>query len=316
LGGQGQGGAAAGLLPSGLQLFAYDADGSLLIRIDSEEGERNLADLERIIDLLDVKPRQLLIRAEFLTVSQNDVSSFGINWNFQRVNLQTGVNTGFQTSNTAFIQYATGNLQTQLSFIQTTGRGKLVAAPTATTLNNVVVTFSVNQVIPFFTITPVVTGNGNVILSPQVNSIQVPTGLTILPRINGDNTITLFGNVFVSSVGASVTGPNGETVPQVTFQTAPVQRIIRDGDTLVVGGLTSKNTTVNTNRVPLLGDLPLIGTLFRSRNVTTADNDLLVFITASILPERLSNQAVPGLNNPVAPGGGLVPAPGGNNPMP
>ena len=322
-GGQGAGqGGAQGLLPAGLTLFAYDADGSLLIRVDSEEGERALADLIEIIKQLDVKPQQILVRAEFLTVSQNDVSSFGINWNFQRVNLQTGINTGFQTSNTAFIQYATGNLQTQLSFILTTGRGKLVAAPTATTLNNLPVSFTVTQTVPFFSITPVVTGNGNVVLSPQVNAIQVPTGLTILPRVNGDGSITLMGSVFVSTLGAPVTGPNGETIPSFTQQIAPVQRIIRDGDSMVVAGLTSKNNTVNTNRVPLLGDLPLVGTLFRSRNVTTSDTDLLVFITASVLPERFGNQNAPGLNNgAVAPGGGLIPAPGGNsgngvNPMP
>lgn len=311
------GGGAQGLTPGGLTIFAYDADGTLLIRVESEEGQRNLADLEKIIELLDVKPKQILIRAEFLTLSQNDISSFGINWNFQRVNLQTGINTGFQTSNTAFIQYATGNLQTQLSFILTTGRGKVVAAPTATTLNNLPVTFTITRQVPFFVTQPVVTGNGNVILTSQVQAVSLPTGLTILPRVNGDGTITLMGTVFITTQDASVTGPNGEVVPAFTQQSAPVQRIIRDGDSMVVAGLTSKSNNVSTNRVPLLGDLPLIGTLFRSRNVTTNDTDLLVFITASVLPERLTTQSVSGLNNaPVAPGGGLIPAPGGNNPMP
>ena len=193
----------------------------------------------------------------------------------------------------------------------------MVAAPTATTLNNLPVSFTVTQTVPVFLSQPVVTGNGNVILTSTVIPIPLQTGMTILPRVNGDGTITLLGSVFITTLDAPVVGPNGESFPASTQQTAPVQRIIRDGDSMVVAGLTSKNNTVSTNRVPLLGDLPLIGTLFRSRNVTTNDADLLVFITASVLPDRLTNQGVPSLNNaPVAPGGGLIPAPGGNNPMP
>jgi general secretion pathway protein D len=303
-GGQG-GGAASGLLPEGLNqgdLLAYDADGSIIVRSNNDQALRQLRE---IIRLLDVKPRQIMVRAEFVTVTQNDVSSFGINWNFQRVGLIGGVNTGFQTSNTAFLSYQIGNFSTQMSWILTTGRGKLVAAPMATTLNNVPVNFNTTVTVPAIVSTPVFGFNGTVALAPQIIPVQATTGLFVLPRINGDDTISLMGTIFVQDFGNPVTGPNGETFPTTIFQTAPVQRIIRNGDTLVIGGLTRKNTTVSTNRVPLLGDLPFLGTLFRSRNVTTDDSDLLVFITASILPERQSGPALPG------PGGGPLAAPGG-----
>ncbi|MCS6776463.1 MAG: type II and III secretion system protein [Chloroherpetonaceae bacterium] len=298
-------GAASGLLPDGINpgdIFAYDATGDIIVRVTGAQGEQALRDLRQVIQLLDVKPQQILVRAEFITVTQNDVSSFGINWNFQRVNLVGGVNTGFQTANTAFLQYAAGNFQTQLSWILTQGRGKLVAAPMATTLNNVPVNFFSGQSVPIFLSTPIITQNGTAALAPQLSIAQAFTGLSILPRINGDGTITLFGTVFVTDLGQPVTGPNGESAPTIITQQAPVQRIIRNGDTMVIGGLTRKNNNVSTNRVPLLGDLPLIGTLFRSRNVTTSDADLLVFITAQILPERPAGVAVPGVGGMSAPG--------------
>ena len=71
-------------------------------------------------------------------------NGFGINWSFQKVNLIGGSSTGFSSSNTAFLQFATGNLQTELSFILTSGQGHLVASPIATTLNNVPVFFNLD----------------------------------------------------------------------------------------------------------------------------------------------------------------------------
>jgi type II secretory pathway component GspD/PulD (secretin) len=308
-GGQGQGGNASSLLPEGItggDILAFDADGSLIIRTGDEEALRQLKELIR---LLDVKPKQIMVKAEFVTVTQNDVSSFGINWSLQKVNFVTGVQTGYQTANTAFIQYATGNVRTEMSWILTTGRGKLVAAPMATTLNNVSVSFFNQQNIPVFLSQPIIAQNGTVALAPQLSIFTAITGLNVLPRLNGDGTITLMGSVLVSDLGTPVTGPNGESAPTIITQFAPVQRIIRDGDTIVIGGLTSKNTTIASNRAPLLGDLPIIGTLFRSRQTVVRDSDLLVFITASVIPEKSVPTTLTGpgsaITAPTTGGGGL-----------
>lgn len=302
-------GAAAGLLPTGMNpgdLFAYDADNSIIVRYTDPAVLRQLRD---VIRLLDVKPRQIMLRAEFVTVTQNDINSFGINWSFQRVNLIGGANTGFSSTNTAFLQFASGNFQVQLSWILTTGHGKLVTSPMATTLNNVPATFINTQLVPVFISTPVALGTGTVILNSTIVPLPVSTGLIVLPRINGDESITLFGTVFVSDVAGTATGPNGQSFPLISAQTAPVQRVIRNGDTMVIAGLLQKHDIVSTNRVPLLGDLPLIGSLFRSRSVSTDDSEVLVFITPTIIPERAPLTA-PGGGvgagglGPAGPGGG------------
>ena len=307
-GAQGGGGFAGGFLPDGLtaaQIRAYDADGSLLVQSNDDNA---IQQLRALIRLLDVKPRQLMIKAEFVTVNQNDNSAFGLNWSFQRGNLLGGVAGGFSQNNTAFLQYAAGNVQAQLSFILSTDRGRIVASPMATTLNNVPVQFATQENIPFFQTTVINSAFGVPSTITQPNIIPATSSLSILPRINGDDTITLFGNVSISTQTGSVTGPDGSTFPQITSQSAPVQRIIRNGDTMVIGGFTRKNNTVRSIRVPLLSDLPLLGTLFRSRNVTVSESDLLVFITASILPERQTNVSLPGTGL----GGGTAPfSPGG-----
>ncbi len=315
-GGQGGagGGGAASLLPGTLQgsdIIALDADNSLILAYQTEEDLQRFKDLK---DLLDVKPRQILIRAEFITVSQNDQSSFGLNFNFAKVNLVGGANVGYSTNNTAFLQFATGNLQTQLSFILTTGRGKVVASPTATTLNGLNVDLNNTQLVPVFTQTVLVGINGNSTITTTPTLLPVITELNVTPRINGDDSITLLGFVRASAITGTVTAPGGNSFPIQIQQTVPLQRIIRAGDTMVIGGLIRKSDNVSTNRVPLLGDLPLIGTLFRSRNVTTDDSELLVFVTPQIIVERpsatgggLGGGLPGGLPGPGAAGGGLMP---------
>ncbi len=302
-GGQNQGGQATGLLPDGITgLYAITNDGSLLVKYDNAAALKQLRDILR---LLDVKPRQLQLKAEFVTVTQNDINNFGINFQFQKVNLIGGTNTGFAgTSGQAFLQYATGNLSTQLSFALSTGHAKLVASPMATTLNNMPVTFQITTQVPVFTNTVTAAIGGQTIVTPQIGTIPVTTGISIFPRINGDDSISLFGSAVSTAVGAPFTGPDGSSFPNVTQQNAPIQRIIRNGDTMVIAGLNSKNDVVSTFKVPLLGDVPFIGNLFRSRSITTNDSELLVFITATILPERISNSAIGG-------GAGLTPSGGG-----
>ena len=303
------GGQGVGLLPDGIpagDLYAMDADGSILVRHPKSD-VRGYRQLRELISLLDVKPQQIMIKAEFVTVNQNDLSGFGINWNFQKVNLVAGTSLGQIANPTAFIQYAAGNLQTTLTWVLTTGRGKVVSAPMATTLNNVPVTFTNTVTTPVLQSQTTLTNGGAAAVSQIPVGIQTTKGLSVLPRINGDDTITLFGTVFFSDVTGTIVGANGDTFPIILQQTAPVQRIIRNGDTMVIGGLTSKSTVVSTARTPLLGDLPILGTLFRSRTTTVNDSDLLVFITAAIIPERPTSNSLPG----GGASGGIPGIPGG-----
>ena len=315
--GQGQGlnGTANGLLPAGIpptSIYANEADNTIIVVLpDTPDAENLYKELRKIITYLDVKPRQIHVKADFITITSNNNNSFGINWNFQKVNLIGGASTGFSQNNTAFLQYATGNLQTALSFILTNGYGKVFASPSATTLNGVGVNFTQQNNQPYFITTPVVTNGGTTVLSTTVGFIAAQTSLNVLPVINGDGSISLTGFAISTAVGAPFTGPNGESVPNITTQQVPIQAIVRDGETMVIGGLNSKNDTVQSNKVPLLGDLPFIGNLFKSRAVATSDSELFVFVQATVLKERQNNNVIGG--GALAPGGGAGPtvSPGG-----
>jgi len=138
----------------------------------------------------------------------------------------------------------------------------------------------------------------------------VTVNLVVIPRINGDESISLNGNVTFGDVTGSITDPSGGSIPITINQTVVINRIVRNGDSMIIAGLTRKRDNVATNKVPLLGDLPLIGTLFRSRNVTTDDSELVVFITPTIIPER------PALNTAGGGGAGGLGAPAGAGGLP
>lgn len=281
----GTGGNLSNLLPNGMtpgDISALDADNSLLVRGTPAQ----IQELRQLIRLLDVKPKQILISAQFVTVTENALNAFGINWSLAKGQFVSGANLNFSASNTAFIQYAAGNVQTQLSWILTQGQGKVLTSPTASTLNGVPAVFENVQEVPVITQTPVIGPNGTVVVTTSYTLFPVTVELIVTPYINNDNSITLLGQLISSNILGSVTNPAGGSIPIIGFQQAIVTRIVYNGQSMVINGLTNKQDNTSISKVPLLGDLPLIGTLFRSRSTTNNDSDLLVFITPKIIPDN------------------------------
>jgi general secretion pathway protein D len=287
-GGQGAGG-AANLLPEGIQsVTAYDVDNTLIVRYDTDDA---LRELKEIVRLLDIAPKQLSIKAEFIQVQQDDLRSFGIDFTVQRGALNA--TTGQSASGEVQVNFASGNLVAALRASLVEGRGRIVNAPMATTTNNVPVTLTVSTTVPVITNSVAFGNNGQGITVPNITLFPVSSGLFVVPRINGDNSITMLAIPFVQDILSEVANPAGGTIPIITSQFVPVTRRIGNNETMVIGGLIKKNDRTSTKRVPLFGDLPLIGSLFRSTTTTISDSELLVFITPTILPDPVS-QAAPG----------------------
>lgn len=291
----GQGAGAANLLPDGIQsVTAYDVDNTLIVRYDTDDA---LRELKEIVRLLDIAPKQLSIKADFIQVQQDDLRSFGIDWQVSRGGLTA--TTGQSATGEVVVNYATGNLVAALRTSLVEGRGRIVNSPMATTTNNVPVTLTISTTVPIITNSVAFGNNGQGITVPNIQLYPVSSGIFVIPRINGDNSISMFVMPFVSDILSEVANPAGGTIPIITQQLVPVLRRIGNNETMVIGGLIKKNDRTSTKKVPLFADLPLIGSLFRSTTTTVSDSELLVFITPTILPDPVS-QAAPGGtgNNP------------------
>jgi general secretion pathway protein D len=224
-----------------------------------------------------------LIRAEFVTVSRNDLEQFGIDWSLARVNLTAGA-TGFAPRNApVFVNYATGNLATNLRTLLTQGRGRVVNAPIVTTMNNVPasVFFSTNDWIiiqqTFFD------PQGRPIVFSTPYPLFAFSQLQVTPRINADGTITLALAPSITTPGRVQVG--AQQMPRFDSQSVLTVRRIKNGETIVIGGLVSRTDSNTIQKVPILGDLPLIGQFFRTKDRAIVENELLIFITATVLED-------------------------------
>ena len=124
-------------------------------------------------------------------------------------------------------------------------------------------------------------------MSPRLSRrrLTASTQLAIAPRINDDNTITVFLQPTIQSFVGTTRGPDGTELPNISNQAISVVARVKNGETIALGGLTDKNDNTNVSRVPLLSDLPIIGQFFRSTQRVKRNSDLLIFVTPRIIEE-------------------------------
>jgi type II secretory pathway component GspD/PulD (secretin) len=276
------------LLPEGLELVQpFALDNSIIVKGTDD----SISEFKDLVHMLDIPPKQVSIKAEFIEVSTNDVKRFGIDWSLERLN--TTINTNFNPAGNILVGFTSGNLTASLRAELTKGSGNIINSPIISTINNMYAEINIGQQIPYWTTVLVNNGVGGFTQSQQVNSLNVQTYLRVTPRVNGDNTITLLLAPSVQDTGKMYTDPTGNSeIPETRYQSLVTQRRVMNGETIVVGGFIRKNKSVNVTAIPILGDLPVIGPLFRSTSTTSEDRELLIFITPTIIGERSAGSSV------------------------
>ena len=108
------------------------------------------------------------------------------------------------------------------------------------------------------------------------------------PQITPDNRIILDLVVKKDSVGQVVVASGGVNVPSIDTREIKTQVLVNDGQTVVLGGIFETEKRVTDNKVPYLGDIPILGRLFKSTNKTNNKDELLIFVTPKILREGVN----------------------------
>ena len=260
------------------QALPFDLANSIIVK----GGEDGIAQFKEIVRMLDVAPMQVQIKAEFVEVKTTDVKRFGIDWSLQTLN--TSFETAFGPVGNVIVGFTSGNLTAQLRAQLTSDVGRVINSPVISTINNQNAYISINQVIPYWTTMNVISGD-QIVEQSYPQFIQIDTSLNVLPRVNGDGTITMILTPRVSDTGNVIVGPDGSAIPEQRNQELFTQRRVANGETIVVGGFIRKNDSNSIQKIPILGDLPIIGSLFRTTAKTSEDRELLIFITPTIIPD-------------------------------
>ena len=211
----------------------------------------------------------------------NNIGNGGFAWNTQ----------GGTTPDIGFLN-ASG-LSAVLSFLNSSADAQIMSTPRIVTLDNEQAVLSVTRGYPVFNVTA---GSANTSGGSSVAYTNVGTILHVTPRISANDYIWLkvvpevssfFGN-FSQSVGGGtgISGTQVLTAPIFDYRTMTTQVLIPNSNTLVMGGLVQDNPKGTYTKVPLLGDVPGLGFMFRSEDKELNKDNLLIFITPTIVADK------------------------------
>jgi type IV pilus secretin PilQ/predicted competence protein len=279
-----------------------DKGGNRLVVVTSP---RVISQIEEIVRVMDVPARQVLLEARILEVSTGDVMKLGIDWD--RLNSQGfvivegGSGTAKQGAVPDSLPFygSTGNYkspwssrpmtrqafawQTAIDLLIHEGKARVLASPKIATLNGREASILIGSRIPFV-VTGTVFAGGGAAPVQRIEKEEVGIKLRITPLINADGYITTQITPEVSSV-VDYKGSNAD-LPVVATRQASTTVRLKDGNSVIIGGLLSEEKTTNITKVPLLGDIPLLGFLFQHHSTSTAKRDLVIEVTPHIMPEQ------------------------------
>jgi general secretion pathway protein D len=258
--------------------------------------------LQEAIRRLDAMPLQVLIEATIMDVVLNDQLQFGVQAFLRSVTdqgniIQTGVTAtnlatmGPTSSGFNFIFTAAGQVQAAVNALRSVTRVNVLSSPQLVTLDNQRATLEVGSQVPITTQTLTQATGG---LAPAVvNSVSyVQTGviLYVTPRVNSTGGVDL--EIRQEVTDAPTVDPNNPSLtPVLTRRVIETRVSVQSTQTIALGGLILEARSDGRNRVPLLGDIPIIGWLFGQTNIRRSKEELLVFLTPTVFtnPDEARN---------------------------
>ncbi len=299
-----------------------DRTNTLLVKDTAER----LQDIRRLVRTLDIPIRQVLIESRIVVVNDDFSRDLGVRFGFMGVtdNSADGIIsvTGTAEGSEVIVRSALDNLANtgqpypvtapgiadrfnvnvpvdnpagrfalailnsdyivdlELTAMQAEGRGEIVSTPRIITANQKEARIEQGVEIPY----QESASSG----ATTTQFKKAVLSLTVTPQITPDNNIIMDLMVSKDNVGELTQSATGGLVPSIDTRKVETQVLVRDGQTVVLGGIYETERRETINKVPFLGDIPGVGVLFRSKSVVSNKAELLIFVTPRILNEGSS----------------------------
>ncbi len=292
---------AAGILSERGSVIVDDRTNSIILT----ETQDRINQLRRLLEQIDIPVKQVLIEARIVKASDSFKRESGIRWgsagditmgddnasllygnNLETIGaLRAGevpadnliVDLGTSSGRTGGIAFGTVDsdflLDLELELYESEGTGETISRPTIITSDKSTASVNSGSQIPYQSDT----GGG----ATATAFINATVGLTVTPQITPDDRIILQLNVTNNSRG----DPTADGPPAIDTESIQTEVIVDDGETVVLGGLYQTRTDLIQQKTPVLGDLPVLGRLFRNSARTNDKDELLIFITPRIIRE-------------------------------
>jgi type IV pilus assembly protein PilQ len=301
------------LEPKVKTLLTKRPDATLVI--DERSNTMMVRDVKKVVDditilvaKLDTRTPQVLIESNLVETTPSFARALGL-----RLQFSTPGGTTFSTASPAgtppfvgntqpfpnaptglggtvsFLQNSFGgfrNLAASLEAAESEGNIRIISRPSVVTLNNVASTIRSERIlrIPLPSSTNIATGTGSSAAGAAVATEKVPVGiiLTVTPQVSSDGYVLLNINVKSSSLASNPVGGEGVIPFDELNREAVANVLVRDGETIVIGGILKDTASTSESGVPFLKDIPVLGWLFKNNRWQKDFEELMVFITPRI----------------------------------
>ncbi|MFC1483006.1 type II secretion system protein GspD [Candidatus Margulisiibacteriota bacterium] len=271
------------------------ASNSVIINAQAVDVEK----VGQLINTLDKPPLQALVEAKIFEVSLSDEESLGIIFNSQGDDA-TAQTAGFAKAVPAannsglYIQVLEGDTQINIEALATKDKLNLISAPKIIALNNQTAVIETGKSLGYRVKTTTYTG-GNTSDAEDVRFLDISTRLAITPRIGKDGYILLKIQPEISD------GTIIEEIPQKQYTRTQTEVLVKNKQTIVIGGLIYDREEEIKSQVPFLGDIPLIGIFFRKKTYKKDKREIIIVITPTIIDyetaQKIKNESEEKMKN-------------------
>jgi type IV pilus assembly protein PilQ len=248
--------------------------------------EAVLCVIDQLVASIDRKPTQVAIEAMILSVKLNDTNRFGVDFELLRDKPQVVLASGSPLSDLGQVEfngglkfgYLDGNVSAFIDALESIGEADIIATPRLMCVNRQRAEILIGSQLGYVSTTQTETSS-----TQNVEFLEVGTQLRLRPFISSDGQVRLEVHPELST--GQVRVEQNFTLPDKEVTQVTTNVIVRDGSTVIIGGLIRDELTNTINQIPFLGSLPLVGVAFRRTVEENERREILVLITPHIIYE-------------------------------
>lgn len=262
-----------------------------------KDNKTNMEKLEKFITTVDAPKRQVQLDVKIVDLTESGAKTLGVTWNnnssiisttftevayngvaWQDINNANWPPTSAPLNSYQNIPFAGFGrkpltIPMTLSYLVTKGDAKILATPKVVTLNGEKAMIKVGQKYPITYTDP----RAGVL---QAEYIDIAIKLEVIPQITPDGYIMAEVSPEISEIA---TTRLGSTFPETITRSLKTNVIIKQGDTIILGGLYRKDYSTTKNKIPLLGDMPFVGEMFKNNSDTSSRDEVVIMITPKLV---------------------------------
>ena len=235
--------------------------------------------LEELLEFVDRRSRQVLLQAVVAEIQLSNDNSLGVEWNINKGDI-TGGTAGLIQAGNLNLTGIFGDVTARFAAALETGDAKVLSSPRIIALDQETASINIGQQIAVKT-GEINTGTNNAEVVNSFKYVDVGITLEITPSINENGLVELAISQEVSSPGAG-----GGDTPPINTRSLQTRLLADSGDTVYMGGLISQNIANNESKVPILGDIPGLGYLFKYQTQRESTTELVLLVTPYVINSR------------------------------